>query len=234
MQTNGRERHRLIANGEPEIDEVFSHANPNPDRIGCPPHEVLDALARRQLAIGDPAYAHLADCSPCFREFREIQTSAGQRLERARRQFVTAQIAMAAVILLIAALGLAWLVLPHPTPDITSQDSPDITRAELDLRTSTTIRNDVPPPDSISAELPRRLLRLSILLPVGSEPGEYEIQLLDANRNAQIRGDGVAEIRSYVTTIEASLDLRKVRAGGYRLAIRRPGDDWRLFPIRVR
>jgi hypothetical protein len=50
-----------------DIDEVFSRANPNPDRIGCPPRDTLVRLARRQQPIGDPAYEHLAKCSPCYR-----------------------------------------------------------------------------------------------------------------------------------------------------------------------
>jgi hypothetical protein len=63
-----------------DIDEVFSRANPNPDRIGCPPRETLAALARRQQPIGDPGYEHLAKCSPCFREFKALQAEfASQR-----------------------------------------------------------------------------------------------------------------------------------------------------------
>lgn len=55
------------------IDEVFATANPNPDRVGCPTSDVLTELATRQRTIGDPAYAHLTRCSPCYREFRELQ-----------------------------------------------------------------------------------------------------------------------------------------------------------------
>lgn len=55
------------------LDEVFATANPNPDRVGCPSSEVLAELATRQRAIGDPAYAHLTRCSPCYLDFREIQ-----------------------------------------------------------------------------------------------------------------------------------------------------------------
>ena len=60
------------------LDEVFGTANPNPDRVGCPSRDVLTELATRQRAIGDPAYVHLTRCSPCYREFREIQKQVGQ------------------------------------------------------------------------------------------------------------------------------------------------------------
>lgn len=56
-----------------EIDQAFSSANPNPDRVGCPSRDVLLALAERRLDIDDPAYDHLGACSPCYREFRALQ-----------------------------------------------------------------------------------------------------------------------------------------------------------------
>ena len=58
---------------EDDLDEVLSRANPNPERIGCPSHETLVALARREQPIGDPAYEHLLKCSPCYREFRVLR-----------------------------------------------------------------------------------------------------------------------------------------------------------------
>jgi hypothetical protein len=61
-----------------EMDEVFSRANPNPQRIGCPPRETLIALARKEKGLGDPAYEHLTQCSPCYLEFRDIQRELRQ------------------------------------------------------------------------------------------------------------------------------------------------------------
>jgi hypothetical protein len=52
-----------------EIDEVFGRGNPNPDRIGCPPHDVLVALARRERPIDPPTIiflnVRLAISRPC-------------------------------------------------------------------------------------------------------------------------------------------------------------------------
>ena len=58
---------------EDDLDEVLGHANPNHARAGCPSRDVLNALARRELPIGDARYEHLLSCSPCYREFRSIQ-----------------------------------------------------------------------------------------------------------------------------------------------------------------
>jgi hypothetical protein len=71
-------------------------------------------------------------------------------------------------------------------------------------------------------------------LPVGSEPGAYDIQLLDANLQSRASTRGVGEIRDFVTTIRATIDLRAMLSGTYQLAVRREGDDWRMFPARVR
>src|SRR5689334_16439892 len=58
-----------------EIDEVFGSANPNPERIGCPPRAELERLARQRGAIDDPLYEHLASCSPCFLDWRALQAA---------------------------------------------------------------------------------------------------------------------------------------------------------------
>lgn len=73
MAERGKQRPGGDTQGGDELDEVLSRANPNPDRIGCPPQETLLALARRESTIGDPAYEHLLQCSPCYCEFRALQ-----------------------------------------------------------------------------------------------------------------------------------------------------------------
>ena len=55
------------------VDEALRVANPNPTGQGCPSHDVLVSLARRERPIEDPAYEHLLDCSPCYAEVRDLQ-----------------------------------------------------------------------------------------------------------------------------------------------------------------
>jgi hypothetical protein len=59
--------------GEDELDRVLAHANPNAQRIGCPPRDVLAALAARRQPLNAPGYEHLLECSECYREFRVLQ-----------------------------------------------------------------------------------------------------------------------------------------------------------------
>jgi hypothetical protein len=58
-----------------DVDEVLSNANPNPDRVGCPPKDTLIALARKALPLDHPGYEHMARCSPCYVEVRFLQKS---------------------------------------------------------------------------------------------------------------------------------------------------------------
>jgi hypothetical protein len=58
------------------LDDLFSSGNPNPERRGCPSRDVLVALARKERPIGDPAYDHLAKCSPCWVEVRDLKQTA--------------------------------------------------------------------------------------------------------------------------------------------------------------
>src|SRR5439155_21157737 len=87
---------------EDEIDELFSRANLNPSRVGCPPRDVLIARARKQRPITDPAYEHLAKGSACYRECRAFQQSFSGRSWSTRGWLG------AAALVVIAVSGTLW------------------------------------------------------------------------------------------------------------------------------
>jgi hypothetical protein len=41
-------------------------------------------------------------------------------------------------------------------------------------------------------------------------------------------------IIDFVTTLETTLDTSALSPGSYQLAVRRKGEDWRLFPAQLR
>ena len=224
--------------GGDDIDEILSRANPNPERVGCPPRDTLIGLARRVQPLGDPAYEHLVKCSPCYREFRALQEEHAHRqvsapLVASSRGWVTA----AAVAVLVAGLGGIWFFVNRQAPPETPPISPTATaelRTELDLRKFAVTRSEQGSEQAAPVSLPIGVVDLTILLPVGSEPGAYDIQLLDTNLQSRASTRGIGEIRDFVTTIRATIDLRAMLSGTYQLAVRREGDDWRMFPARVR
>ena len=79
----------IVPGGDDVIDLVFEAANPNPARLDCPAREVLEQLAGRSLPIEHAGYLHLAQCSPCYREFRTMRTRESElpnQRERGQRE----------------------------------------------------------------------------------------------------------------------------------------------------
>ena len=204
-----------------EIDEVFGRANPNPTREGCPPREELVALSRRERPLTDPGYVHLTKCSPCYLEVRALHEQ--HRTER-RRRLLTVGVAAAAVVLAIAA-G-AWFF-------VTMRSGATELRAEFDLRPYAVMRGEPQETGRQPLSLPRGRVALTLLLPVGSAAGMYEVQVLDSELRSMTSAPGMAEIKNYVTTLQTTLDLGSLSSGVYQLAIRRSGQEWQLFPARV-
>jgi hypothetical protein len=218
-----------------EIDELFGKANPNPGRIGCPSREVLLALARKARPIEDPAYQHLTECSACYVDVRVIQRSMGSPANAfgavARRMMI------AAAVVLVAG-GATWFVAVARDGRIERDDASlhgnvirDIT---LDVRNDSPERGERNSPAPQPIRLPRDRLRVTILLPVGSEAGTYELELVAADRQSRTSATGVATIREFITTLETEVDLRGLRSGPYQLGLRRQDEDWRFFSTLLR
>lgn len=217
-----------------DLDEVFGSVNPNPERKGCPPREVLLALSRGGPPVGDPNYEHLTECSPCYLEFRSFQQAWARPtvLGLSRQSWLTA--AAASVVLAVGGWFLLSDVGVGPELQVENTPSADAIPVDLDLRGYTVSRSEqstepLRPP----LTLPRGVLRLTIRLPTGSEPGLYEIQLLTSDPQPLLSLTGSAEIRDFVTTIDVVADIREVGAGEYRLALRRQGETPRVYPVAV-
>jgi hypothetical protein len=223
------------SNGQNDIDEVLGRANPNPERTGCPQRDILIALADRQRPIGDPAYEHLVKCSPCYREFRALQQGGVSHayVMGARVRWIAA-----AAVLVIVASG-AWFLLSRPPASgrpaaVPGQESAADLRAELDLRKYSVNRSEQPQTAPPPLSLQRGRLNATILLPVGSEPGPYEVQVLDSELLSKATASGEAAIENHTTTLKTTLDLRALPLGTYRLALRRQGDEWQMFPATLK
>jgi hypothetical protein len=221
MSSDRRERQTRLAHPT-EFDEVFGRGYPNPDRVGCPSREDLITLARRERPIGDPAYDHIKECSPCYLEGRAIQEADAQRQ---RRRFLT----WAAAAALIVTTGFAAWFFTTREAGVTSATP---LRAQLDLRPYAITRGE-PQRDLPPLAVPRADLILTLLLPTGSEPGTYEAEIRDSNATVRASTRGNAEIRNYVSILEVAVSLGDLSPGAYSLAVRRDGNDWQQFPIRL-
>src|SRR5437899_9684989 len=112
-----------------ELVRSLKNDFPNAGRQGCPPPEVLHALAFRRLKLADGRHwlPHLASCSTCFNEFLALKHGARKRL---RMRIL----AIAATLLLACAALFTWS---------RSQAERDRTvqAAVLDLRQYSTVRD---------------------------------------------------------------------------------------------
>lgn len=221
-----------------EIDEVLSRANPNPNRAGCPPRDTLVALARRAQPINDPAYEHLVKCSPCYREFRELQEAGASALPAtAATRRSSYWMLGAAAVLLVALTGVWWLTRGEGSNQdtaVASLANRAPVQAQLDLRPFAVVRSEQTTTDTAAVQLPARVVDVTLLLPVGSEPGSYDVQLLNGELRSKSEATGTAVITDFVTTLNVRLNLLSLTPGAYQLAVRRQGDSWRMFPAVIR
>ncbi len=61
------------------LEEFFLEAFPNPDRVGCPDHNAMQALAENGPVANDPVLRHVSSCSECYREYRHYRRDEAER-----------------------------------------------------------------------------------------------------------------------------------------------------------
>jgi hypothetical protein len=162
----------------------------------------------------------MSRCSPCFNDFVAFREQA----KRSPRRRVIGSVAA------IVVLGLAiWAVYryidQHRRSQVTYQTN------LLDLREKSALRGvganaSVPP-----TELPRSALALSIYLPVGSEPGQYEVQIVEQPTRPLITAEGTAALRDHITVLKVKVDLQRLHSGLYLVGIRQAGWSWAFYPV---
>ncbi len=94
------------------VRQFFLEANPNPERVGCPPEQTLKDAAEDRLPVTDPARLHMADCSECFAEYRGYRLD-WQAKQASRRRSLGWAVAAA---LLIGVPGSFFAFRHHPQP----------------------------------------------------------------------------------------------------------------------
>jgi hypothetical protein len=201
----------------------FSTAFPNPERVGCPPQEILKAMALRQYDREKAKQwdEHMSRCSPCFNDYVAFREQA----KRSPRVRMVALAAAAAVVVIGVAIWLVYRGLgPHNT-SVTYQAN------LLDLREKSALRGAEANPSAAPIELPRGALALSIYLPTGSEPGKYEVEIVEEPGKPLISAEGAAAFRDYIAVLQVKVDLQRLHPGLYLVGIRQAGWSWAYYPV---
>ena len=225
MPRKTRDRHHVAFRPEDDIDELFGNANPNGNRTNCPRPGILRDAGRKELPIDHPVYEHLAECSECYQEFRRYQ-------DRFRSPWHFRPALAAAAAVLVAVVGITFLarsldVGPWRDNRSTALGQPFL----IDYRAVSPTRSEGGVPARKPVQLPRANLNASILLPIGSEPGPYEVQLVGADRRVRLSKHEPAYLKDFAVKIDLKIDLRSFPRGPYDLGIRHSGEDWDIHPV---
>ena len=207
------------------IEYILLNGFPNPERKGCPPREVIEALGNRRLDRDDPAWHHIWGCSPCYADFKKIRDArlarieGAERRQRTRRRFIAAAVGSAA-----AAVGGYFVV-----SEIGSKPSRGFAVTSIDLTNAGAIRGAAQNPDTPVARLPRKLDEIHLTLPRFSPVGRYAIAVLQSkSENAAVAlGSATATGTEQHATLIVTLDLSESRPGRYYLGTRllQPGQQ---------
>jgi hypothetical protein len=195
---------------------------PNPDRTGCPGSAVLKRIASHEMPLAEAEkwLDHLTSCSPCYREFSELQ--AGYRHRR-----MQTILAIAASILIVVGLA-GWALF------FRQKGPPVVQTAALDLRNRSVPRGGELNPGEQPLEISRRARYLNVYLPLGSAEGPYELRIATTAGSEVFATRGVASLKDGLTSIQAVVDLSSASPGQYVFQVRRPDSEWNSYPLMLR
>ena len=195
---------------------------PNPDRTGCPGSAVLKRIASHEmpLAEAEKCLDHVTSCSPCYREFSELQ--AGYRHRR-----MQTILAIAASILIVVGVA-GWALF------FRQKGPPVVQTAVLDLRNRSVPRGGEANPREQPLEVNRTVRRLNVYLPLGSAEGTYEMRIASTAGSAVFATSGVASLKDGVTSIQVVVELSSASSGQYVFQVRRPDSEWNSYPLMLR
>lgn len=220
---------------QPEpLQRLFLTAHPNPQRIGCPGADVLRAIARQRRPGDHPAEAHLGQCSPCFKEYLDFR----KKWEQRRKRTLALAMTLAAVVLLMLA-GFWWNHFRRLSIEIapnTVSRIPGLAPGVLNFQGSASRgTGQLAPKDQI---LSRSTRQLSIILPMGSDPGLYEIQIRQplGLEKSVATFSGVATVDAEgITALRTNVDFSSIPNGAYIVAWQHQGtESWDVGPFVIR
>lgn len=218
------------------IDQLRRTVYPNPERVGCPDSAIFEALRRREIAFDDPVWKHIEHCSPCYCQFVEIRE---ELFKEERKRDVRRATRTGLVIVVLFALGASLYIWRRSrTSEQSTVASNRSEAAVLNFEDGSELRGtpgEKPSrPTSGVQHLPRNQLNLTVYLPLGSQEGIYELEMVSPGGQTMWRVQGHASIKDGLTSLPVSGDLRNVPIGQYKFRFRRPGETWREKDVIVR
>jgi hypothetical protein len=103
----------------------------------------------------------------------------------------------------------------------------------VDLAQFSPTRSEAPSASARRITLPAKRARITFLMPIGAEPGEYLVRLVKSNKETHIDMRAMGTTKDGVTSFDVDLQLEKLSQSRLQLMIRPPGLIWRTYPVFV-
>jgi hypothetical protein len=201
------------------VQSAILNGFPNPQRVGCPGQDVVREIAQRTDLIADETWEHITHCSPCYAIFLKFKKAARRRRILVRSgSLVLAAVACLVVVVLV-------------TYQRGRQSNQLI--AEWDLEATSVSRGITEGPAGVTAQHAQRALgRIVVHLPLGSDEGEYQLEIRKTEEGPSLRtGKGKGQILNGHTVLSVQVDLSNLPPAAYFAAIGRGNHTWRVYPL---
>lgn len=209
---------------------------PNPERVGCPSHEILESFVEKPAAVSlaDLKDTHITRCRECTLELKELRRLREERLRKAAAPRSLdfwigwrGAAAAACCITLILALTV-WQ--DHRSVSRPALPSAEIVALTIDLSGDGVTRSPGAESDASLFSLPRRGIDLDLRLPYFSPSGAYIITIeKDKNGGVLQSAHTEAIADGPHTQARIRLDLRSFRPGRYYLGAKKAGESTTSF-----
>ena len=222
-------------------------AFPNPTREGCPNSSTLRAMAYRdrRLSLKDLPVSHVVTLLSLLPRVRPAAPYVGPHARHPGNSSIPGRTRRPVRsrcdlfgITLAGAASRAFRRSTEPNRSLrvaTQQAPPPIAPLAItvNLASFSPTRGEEAKDSANKIHLPPKLLRVSFLLPVGMEPGEYAVRLKDSAGTVLKDTRALGRLNDGITSVEVDLDLTAASRGSFSLMIRPPGLSWRTFPVLV-
>jgi hypothetical protein len=180
-------------------------------------------MARRKVSLRQADRDHIFHCSPCFDAYQGIRN----QIRRNRSIWITSSTIIAMLLLGIATY-FGSKVFQRPPQQFVSA---------LNLQARPVFRgSDQAALQPSPFVLPRGIVHLTITLPLGSEPGAYQIGIFnDGQAEPLLSSSGTAAVHPDGSTVfEVILNSSGLKAGQYAIGVRKDYADWSYSPLVLR
>ena len=182
---------------------------------------LIEASHRLGGKLNDSWHARAALTQEGF--FDKLQARALDR-PRGVRPWYQKLAPVAVLLVAFGVLGGLWFH-HRPAQDITKSLTVDLSHWEV-------LRGEDQPVQQ-PVQLERARLNVTIRLPVGEEPGDYQVAV-QRDGATLVRAKGEGKLENYITTLHVYLDCSHLKAGAYALAIQKAQWSKEEFPATVR